>query len=171
MKRVPKYLCVCLLLALPCAPIRAQQAAPVVDRPTTIQEGNSTTRLTADGVPSCLEESKSGSLPEGVHRAVGDVTPPIPTKAPEATFSKESRNYARSVMKAQHIKRFEAKSLVGMTVDANGLPQNLCVLNEMGHGFDRRAFDAVSEYRFKPATLHGKPVPVHLVVEVTFALW
>jgi len=74
-------------------------------------------------------------------------------------------------MKTQHLKKFEAKSLVGLTVDTDGLPQTLCLVNELGHGLDRRAFDAVSNYRFNPATLDGKPVPVRLTVEVTFALW
>ncbi|MGA2672663.1 MAG: energy transducer TonB [Terracidiphilus sp.] len=143
----------------------------MVDQSTSVQAGKSSSRLTADGVPSCPEEFKSRSLPEGVYRVGGNVLPPIPTSNPEAKFSDEARKYARSVMKTQHIKRFEAKSLVGLTVDTNGLPQNICVLNEMGHGFDRRAFDAVAGYRFNPATLDGKPVPVRLAVEVTFALW
>jgi protein TonB len=95
----------------------------------------------------------------------------MPTKSPEATFTNEGRKYARSVMKTQHLKRFEAKSLVGLTVDTNGVPQNLCVLNELGHGLDRRAFDAVAQYRFRPASLDGNPVPVRLTVEVTYALW
>jgi periplasmic protein TonB len=119
----------------------------------------------------CTEQLKSRSLPEGVYRVGGGVLPPIPAKTPAATFSDDGRKYARSLMKTQHIKRFEAKSLVGLTVDANGLPRDLCVLNEMGHDFDRRAFDAVATYRFRPATLDGKPVPVRLTVEVTFALW
>lgn len=168
MNRVPKYLFLCLLFTLTRPPV---QAASVIDQSTSIQAGKSPTRLTADGVPSCPAEFKSRSLPEGVYRVGGNVLPPIPTKTPEATFSDEARKFARSVMKTQHIKRFEANSLVGLTVDMNGLPQNMCVLNEMGHGFDRREFDAVAGYRFNPVTLDGKPMPVRLAVEVTFALW
>jgi hypothetical protein len=171
MNRVPRYLFLCLLFALACLPVRAQKAASVIEQSTSVQASNSSPQLTADGVPSCPEEFKSRSLPEGVHRVGDSVLPPIPTNTPEATFTDEARKFARGVMKTQHIKRFEAKSLVGLTVDTNGLPQNMCVLNEMGHGFDRRAFDAVGRYRFKPATLDDKPVPVRLTVEVTFALW
>ena len=95
----------------------------------------------------------------------------MPIKTAEAKFTNESRKYARSVMKTQHLKRFEAKSLVSLTVDTDGLPQDSCLLTELGHGFDQRAFDAVAMFRFHPATLDGKPVPVRLTVEVTFALW
>jgi outer membrane biosynthesis protein TonB len=171
MNREPKHLCLIVLFTLACSPIRAQQAATEIDQSKSAQATASTTKLTADGVPLCTEQLKWRSLPEGTYRVGGGVLPPIPTNTPEATFSNEGRKYARNVMKTQHIKRFEAKSLVRLTVDTNGLPQNLCVLNEMGHDFDRKAFDSVAMYRFHPATLEGKPVPVRLTVEVTFALW
>ena len=166
-----KHLFSIMLLTLTCLPIWAQQTASPIEQSKSTPASESAPRFTADGVPMCTEQLKSRSLPEGVYRVGGDVFPPIPAKAPEATFSDDGRKYARNVMKTQHIKRFEAKSLVGLTVDANGLPQDLCVFNETGHDFDRRAFDAVATYRFRPATLDGKPVPVRLTVEVMFALW
>ena len=68
-------------------------------------------------------------------------------------LSDEERKYAKTIMKTQHIKRFEAKSLGDLIVDTDGIPRHLCMLDELGHGFDRRAFDAVAGYRFKPATM------------------
>lgn len=126
---------------------------------------------TTDGVAGCPADFKFRSVPDGVYRVGGDVLPPIPMEAPKATFPDEARKYAREFMKKQHIKRFEAKSVVGLTVNTNGIPQDICVLNEAGHGFDRKAVKTVAEYRFKPATLDGKPVPVRLAIDVTFALW
>lgn len=169
--RLPKYLLLTLLFGIGCLLISAQDAASTNDKPTSVSPSKSLLSLTADGVPACTEEFKLHSLPEGVYRVGGGVLPPAPIRTPQATFSDESRKYARSIMKTQHIKRFEAKSLVGLTVDTNGVPQNICVLNELGHGFDRRAINSVAEYRFKPATIEGKPVPVRLAVEVNFALW
>ena len=90
---------------------------------------------------------------------------------PDPTFTDEARKYARNLMKTQHLKRFEAKSLVGATVDTDGVPKNLCVFKELGYGLDRRVYDAVSTWHFHPATLDGNPVPVPLTVELTFALW
>jgi hypothetical protein len=160
-----------LALGLTCIMMHAQQGASEIKGSTSEQPAISSPSFTADGVPSCPAEMNPRSLPEGVYRVEGNVLPPVTLKDPEATFSDEARKYARSIMKQRHLKRFEAKSLVGFTVDTNGLPQNICVLKELGHGFDRRAFDSATAYRFKPATLNGKPVPVRIAVEMTFALW
>jgi hypothetical protein len=56
-------------------------------------------------------------------------------------------------------------------LDRDGIPSDICVLNELGHGLDRRTFDAVAGYRFKPATRDGKPALVRLAIEVKFARW
>ena len=165
-----KHLALFSLLSLTSFAIGAQQAGPNTDQLTVNKAGGPSTTLTADGVPSCSEQVKSGSLPDGVYRVGSGVLSPVPIKTPEAEFSDEARKYARSVMKAQHLKKFEAKSFVRLTVDRDGLPQDLCVLNELGHGFDRKVFDAFAQYRFKPATRDGKPVPVRLTVEVNWAI-
>jgi hypothetical protein len=142
----------------------AESASQVI----TNQDKSSEPQKTSDGVAACPAEFK---LPNGVYRIAGGILPPVATKAPQAAFPNESRKYARKFMKDQHLKRFEARSVLGLTVDTMGIPHDVCVLNEAGHGFDRRATETVSEYRFKPATLDGKPVSVRLAVEVKFALW
>jgi len=166
-----KSIVICLTLSFTFLPIRAQQSASVSDQSTSVQPKQASPTFTADGVPSCSEEFKTRPHPEEARRVGGSLLPPIPTKTPEATFSNEGRKYARSTMKAQHLKRFEAKSYLSLTVDSDGLPKDVCVINELGHGFDRQAFDAVGEYRFKPATRDGRPVPVRLEVMVNFAMW
>jgi hypothetical protein len=171
MKRVLKYLIFFLLITVTGPLIRVQQAASTIDQTPLVQADKSSPRLTADGAPFCSQEFESRTLPEGTYRVGGSVLPPIEIKAVEATFSDEERKYAKTIMKTQHIKRFEAKSLVDLIVDTDGIPRHLCMLNELGHGFDRRAFDAVAGYRFKPATSDGRPVPVHVSIEVKFALW
>jgi protein TonB len=143
----------------------------MIDQSPLVRADKSSPRLTADGAPFCSQEFELRSLPDGTYHVGGSVLPPIETKAVDAKFSDEERKYAKTIMKTQHIKKFEAKSLVDLIVDTDGLPRDLCMLNELGHGFDRRALDAVAGYRFKPATLDGKPVPVHVAIEVKFALW
>jgi Gram-negative bacterial TonB protein C-terminal len=120
---------------------------------------------TADGVAACSAEFKFKSVPNGVYRVGGRVLSPIPTKTPKPTFSDEARKF----IKDQHIKKFEATSVVGETVDTIGMPQDICVLKEAGHGLDRKAFESVTEYRFIPATIDGKAVPVRLAIGVKFA--
>ena len=80
--------------------------------------------------------------------------------------------------------------LVGLVVDKQGLPQNVHVLRGFGIGPDgkpdpklkktvravaggmnQNAVDAVMQYKFKPATEDGKPVPVALNVEVNFQIF
>jgi protein TonB len=38
-------------------------------------------------------------------------------------------------------------------------------------GLDEEALEAVSQYKFKPATLQGKPVPVEVNIEVHFLIF
>jgi Gram-negative bacterial TonB protein C-terminal len=83
---------------------------------------------------------------------------------PESKFSDETR----ALLKKQHIKKFEAVSIVEMTVDEAGMPQDICITKQAGFGLDKQAFVAVTKYRFQPATLNGKPVAVRLAVEVKF---
>jgi TonB family protein len=58
--------------------------------------------------------------------------------------------------------------VVRLIVDARGMPQNIRVVRGIGMGLDQKAFEAVRAYRFKPAMVDGKPVPVQVNVEVNF---
>jgi protein TonB len=62
-------------------------------------------------------------------------------------------------------------SLMALTVDEQGRPRNAGVVQEAGHGLDRKAYEAVEKYRFTPATLDGKPVPARIHIEVTFKIY
>jgi protein TonB len=42
---------------------------------------------------------------------------------------------------------------------------------EAALSLDQAALDAVKQYKFTPATLHGKPVAVYLNVEVNFQIF
>ena len=164
------------LLVLICLSATAQQPAPLntadaSHQVSTNQDTSSVPLKTADGVAACPAELKFKSLPDGVYRVGGGVLPPKLLKTPEATFSDEGRKFAHQFMKDQHVKQFEAISLVRLTVDSNGMTQDICVMKEAGHGLDRKAVEAVAKYRFDPATRDGKPVPVRLAVEVNFKIY
>jgi TonB family protein len=47
--------------------------------------------------------------------------------------------------------------VVHAIVDVNGVPRNVAVAHSGGSVIDRKAIEAVSQYRFKPATLDNKP--------------
>ena len=138
---------------------------------STNQDISNTPLKTADGVAACAVELRSSSVPGGAYRVGGGVLPPKPIETPEAAFSDEARQFGRKFMKDQHVKQFEAMSMIRLTVDVNGMPQEVCVAREAGHGLDRKAAEAVTKYRFQPATLDGNPVPVRLTVEIGFKLY
>jgi TonB family protein len=121
----------------------------------------------SDPVQACPENFDSHPDVEGVHRIGGSVKPPKPTYQPEAEFSDE----ARKMIKKAHIKDFQAFSILGLVVDAEGLPQDICLKKAAGYKLDEQAVKAVRQYRFKPATKDGTPVSVRLTIEVSFKLY
>ncbi len=55
---------------------------------------------------------------------------------------------------------------VGMTVDASGKPTDLKVIQASDEFTDGAILDAVSQYRYKPATLNGTAVPMGVTLNV-----
>jgi outer membrane biosynthesis protein TonB len=58
-----------------------------------------------------------------------------------------------------------------LVVNTQGFPQNIRVFKTLPDGLDERAIAAISQYRFRPATQNGKPVPIRMIVEMNFRLW
>lgn len=161
---MPKYLVFILVLSLSSIAIRAQDATPKADANTTNQTSEASPALTADGVRACPGESKTSPLPDGVYRVGNGVLPPKPKSLPEVSLSDEAREYSWT----HHVKNFVAISVVRLTVDEKGQPRDLCIAKEAGLGLDRNAIEAAAKYRFWPATLNGKPVPVRIATEMRF---
>lgn len=61
--------------------------------------------------------------------------------------------------------------MLWLIVGADGHPHNLRVQRSLGMGLDEKAIEAVSTWRFQPATLNGQPVAVEVNVEVSFRLY
>ena len=79
-----------------------------------------------------------------------DVKAPVLLEAPDAAYPKG-----------------ETKSgvcVVAVVVNRDGLPEEVHVVKPLGAEFDSSAVTAVKQYRFKPATKAGKPVPVRVHV-------
>jgi protein TonB len=103
---------------------------------------------------------------------IGDgVTPPVPLSMPDPVFSRKARKLKMS-----------GKTLVGLTVGTNGIPQDVHVVRSMSEGLtgkehdqalmlDQKAIEAVTLYRFRPSTFQGKPVSVQMRVEVNFTIF
>jgi TonB family protein len=102
---------------------------------------------------------EGGGYGGGLYHVGGGVAAPQLVSAPDPEFSDEARRT-----------NFEGVCVVSLIVDAQGNPQRVQVLRPLGKGLDEKAVAAVRQYRFKPATLQGKPVAVELNIEVNFRL-
>ncbi len=58
-----------------------------------------------------------------------------------------------------------------IVVDAQGNVTDERVVKPLGLGLDEKAIEAVKTWKFKPAMRNGAPVPVRVMVEVTFRLF
>ncbi len=90
----------------------------------------------------------------------GDVLPPILIHSAEPKFPRGFRSVGTT-----------AVVHVGVVVDTSGKPTQIHIVKSSNTGFDKNSMDAVRKYRFKPATLHGQPVAVELVVQVNFEVF
>ena len=55
---------------------------------------------------------------------------------------------------------------VHLIVAENGVPKNLTITKSAGSEMDQKTLQAVSQYRFTPATLNNRPVEAEVTVEV-----
>ena len=103
----------------------------------------------------------AGSGPPGIYPAgKRGVTVPQAIYSPEPTFSDEARK-----AKAQGV------VVLWLVVGKDGRTYNIRVGQSLGMGLDEKAMEAVSRWRFKPATLNGQPVATQIAVEVDFHLY
>jgi periplasmic protein TonB len=111
-------------------------------------DGSSNGPHAGDGPP--------GIFPAGMH----GVTVPKVLFSPEPNFSDEARK-----SKAQGI------VVLMLVVGKDGHPYDIRVGQSLGMGLDEKAVEAVTRWRFQPATLNGQPVATKIAVQVDFRLY
>jgi TonB family protein len=104
--------------------------------------------------------SSQGADAPRIYHIGGDVS------APQLIFSVDPQ-YSEEAKRA----KYQGVCVVSLIVDAQGNPQRVQVVRHLGKGLDQKAVEAVKQYRFKPAMLHGEPVPVEVNIEVNFRLY
>jgi periplasmic protein TonB len=103
---------------------------------------------------------EGGGYGGGLYHVGGGVSPPVLIYSVDAEFSDEARRA-----------KYQGVSVVSLIVDAHGLPQRIRVVRKLGMGLDEKAVEAVRQYKFKPSTYQGKPVPVEITIEVNFHIY
>jgi TonB family protein len=107
----------------------------------------------------------------GNYRVGCGVTPPKPIHLADPEFSELARK-----------QKIGGDVLVSLTVDADGSPTNIKVTRSLADkvdpkfrkaalSLDDKAIEAVSKYRFAPATYQGSPVAVQVNVDVNFQIF
>jgi periplasmic protein TonB len=90
----------------------------------------------------------------------GGVTAPRPIYDPDPEYSDAARKA-----------KYQGSVLLWLVVGPNGRPRDIRVQRSLGMGLDEKALEAVSQWRFQPATLDGQAVAVQINVEVSFRLY
>jgi len=125
----------------------------------------SQTRIASTEAQSPVASAQVGSdatirAVSGMTRVGHGVSPPRVVHQPEPGFSE----FARKA-------RYQGVVTLAVTVDKNGLPQNIQIASPLGGGLDAKAVEALSRWRFKPAEKDGQPVDVQIAVEMDFHLY
>jgi TonB family protein len=105
-----------------------------------------------------LPENPTGSA--APMRVGNGVSPPRALRAPDPNYNPIARSAG-----------YQAKTVLWLIVDANGLPKDIKVERPAGLGLDDEAVKAVENWKFAPAMKDGSPVPVMINVEINFRLY
>jgi TonB family protein len=95
-----------------------------------------------------------------IYNVEGDVKAPIPIFKPDPAYTPQARN-----------DKVEGATVLTVTVDASGNVADALVKKSLRADLDESAVKTVRTWKFQPATLKGKPVPVRVMVEVLFRLF
>lgn len=106
-----------------------------------------------------IPEGPPPAEPEGPIRVGGDVQPPVKISAPSPQYTEIARKA-----------RIQGVVIVEAIIDKTGAVTNVKILKGLPMGLDTAAADAVAKWKFKPATLNGKPVAVIYNLTVNFRL-
>ena len=94
-----------------------------------------------------------------VDKTSHDITPPKLVYSPAPSYSEKARKA-----------RYQGTVVLWLVVGVDGRAKKVAVMRSIGQGLDEKAVEAVTTWRFDPATRVGKPVPVVINVEVNFKL-
>jgi TonB family protein len=108
---------------------------------------------TANPVPSA-----STSSPVAAGRRDGGISAPQAIFRPNPEYSKSARHSG-----------IAGTCLIGATIDANGVPQDVRVLESLEPSLDNNSIETIKTWRFNPALQDGSiPVPFEVTIAATF---
>ncbi len=117
--------------------------------------------------PAQAQTQSAADQPMEYKPGIG-MTPPKVLHAADPEYTDKARR-----------KKLSGVSDLTVTVGIDGLPHDIKVFRSMSEqvpakmrdaavSLDENAIKAIAQYRFEPATLDGRPVPVAIHIQVTF---
>jgi len=100
------------------------------------------------------------AAPQQVYHIGGDVTAPKLVHAPDPEFTEKARRA-----------KYQGVCVISTVVDAKGSPTQVKVVRHLGMGLEKKAVEAVKQYKFEPGMRLGKPVAVKVNIEVNFRFY
>jgi TonB family protein len=107
-----------------------------------------------------LGPGEGGGVGGGVYSVGGGVSAPVPIYKPDPAYSEEARKA-----------KYQGTVVLWITIDVVGTVMDCRVVKPLGMGLDEKAVESVRTWKFKPAMRNGSPVPVRVMVEVSFRLF
>lgn len=128
-------------------PIRIDEPEPEIDMPEV------------DDIVFGIPDAPPAAEPEGPIHVGGDVAAPEKISAPQPQYTEIARKA-----------RIQGVVIVQAIVNKTGDVTNVKVLKGLPMGLEEEAVKAIKRWKFKPATLNGKPVDVYYNLTVNFRL-
>ena len=94
-----------------------------------------------------------------VYRVGNGTTPPSVLKKLEPEYTEEAR-----------AEKIAGTVLLSIVIETDGSASSFQILKGVGFGLDEKAVEAIGQWKFKPGTKDGVPVPVQAQIEVNFRL-
>jgi periplasmic protein TonB len=112
------------------------------------------------GGTALFARDASEKTSEPVYEVGNGVIAPKPIYTPDPEYSEKARK-----------KKTNGTVVVAMIVTQEGRVRDVKITKGLDEGLDKQALAAVRTWKFEPATKDGKPVAVHLNVDVSFRLY
>lgn len=103
--------------------------------------------------------SRDGGGVEFSGRIGGGITAPVVLYKVDPEFSEEARKA-----------KYQGTVVLTIEVGEDGRAHGFRIIHGLGLGLDEKAIEAVSLWKFKPATRNGRPVRAPAIIEVNFRL-
>ena len=155
--------------ATPAQPPQDTQPPTIPDTVPTPAAGPSDDETTTSNDVATSGDSGNGTDPDAAPGPGGDGDVAIALDGrmarPETLLRVQPR-----YTEAARIGHIQGTVVVQATIDRTGAVTDVRLVKSLGFGLDEAAMSAVKQWRFRPATLGGRPVPVFFQLTVRFGI-